>query len=80
MSNFIVIICCGVGEYHQSGKKPDGLEFPLTELSATASGLYQYHLAKKKTLKSKKCYSKECLLPKTNSVFCSLSFPSHTDQ
>lgn len=59
MSNFITIICWGVGEYHHSGNKPDGLEFPLIELSDIASGLYQYHFAKKKTLKSKKCYSKD---------------------
>lgn len=61
MSNFTAIMCGGLGEYHQPGNEPDGLEFPLTELGAVASGLY--HLVKKKTLKSKKCGQEEALAP-----------------
>lgn len=55
VSNFT---CWGLGEHPQSGNEPDSSEFPLTELSATASGLHQHHSAKKKTLKSKNCFSR----------------------
>lgn len=55
VSNFT---CWGLGEHPQSGNEPDSSEFPLTELSATASGLHQHHSAKKKTLKSKNCSSR----------------------
>lgn len=67
--------CWRLGECPQSGKEPDSLEFPLTEFSATASGLHQHHSAKKKKTLNPRTVPAGEPVPKTNSVFCSLSFP-----